>query len=159
MNKNISFRTAAAQDAPLVLSFIRQLADYENMTGQVVADEKELAKWIFEKNMAQVLFVCEGEEAVGFALYFYNFSTFLGKPGLYIEDLFVRPAYRKKGYGKALMLKLARLAKADGCGRVEWACLNWNEPSIRFYTSLGAHPMNEWKVYRLDGEALESLTT
>ncbi len=154
---DFSFRTATAKDAPLVFSFIRQLAAYENMSDLVVADEGALAKWLFEKNIARVLFVCEGEEAVGFALYFYNFSTFLGKPGLYIEDLFVLPPYREKGYGKALMRKLAQQAKADGCGRLEWACLDWNEPSIRFYTSLGAKAMDEWTVYRLDEEALGDL--
>lgn len=157
MHKNISFRSATAEDAPLIISFIKLLAEYENMTNQVVADEKELAQWLFAENMAQVLFICEENVEAGFALYFYNFSTFLGKPGIYIEDLFVKDSYRKKGYGKALIVQLAKLAKERGCGRLEWACLNWNEPSIRFYQSLGAEVMDEWKVYRLGESALNGL--
>ncbi len=150
----MTFRFAEEKDCPLILDFIRALADYEKMSDQVVATEALLREWIFEKKKAEVLFVCEGAQAVGFALFFHNFSTFLGRAGIYLEDLFVLPAYRGKGYGKALLRKLAQIAVERGCGRLEWACLDWNQPSIEFYLSLGAAPMKEWTTYRLTGDTL-----
>jgi GNAT superfamily N-acetyltransferase len=151
----MTFRFALEDDCPLILDFIRALADYEKMSDQVVATEALLREWIFEKKKAEVLFVCEGEQAVGFALFFHNFSTFLGRAGIYLEDLFVLPAFRGRGYGKALLRKLAQLAVERGCGRLEWACLDWNRPSIEFYLSLGAAPMNAWTTYRLTGDTLD----
>ncbi|WP_458863238.1 GNAT family N-acetyltransferase [Acidaminobacterium chupaoyuni] len=152
--QEVSFRFAQKEDVPLILSFIRQLAVYEKMEDQVVATESLLEQWIFEEKKAEVLLaVAEGKE-VGFALFFHNFSTFLGRAGLYLEDLYVMPQYRKKGYGKAILKKLAQIAVERGCGRLEWWCLDWNKPSIDFYLSLGAEPMNGWTVYRIAGQAL-----
>ena len=153
----MTFRFAEESDCALILDFIRRLADYENMTDQVVATEELLKEWIFEKKKAEVLFVCEGGKEVGFALFFHNFSTFLGLAGIYLEDLFVLPEYRKKGYGKALLKKLSKIAVERGCGRLEWACLDWNKPSIDFYLSLGAVPMDDWKTYRLTGDTLKEM--
>ena len=150
----MTFRFAEEKDCALILDFIRALAEYENMSDQVVATEELLREWIFEKEKAEVLFVCEGGEAVGFALFFHNFSTFLGRAGIYLEDLFVLPAFRGKGYGKALLRKLAQIAVERGCGRLEWACLDWNRPSIDFYLSFGATPMDAWTTYRLTGDTL-----
>ena len=151
------FRFATEQDCALILSFIRQLAAYEHMSNQVVATEELLREWIFEKRKAEVLFVCDGDHEVGFALFFHNFSTFLGRAGIYLEDLFVLPEYRNKGYGKGLLKKLAQITVERGCGRLEWSCLDWNKPSIDFYLSLGAVPMDEWTTYRLTGKTLEEL--
>ena len=153
----MTFRFAEEQDCALILDFIRQLAAYERLSGQVVATEELLREWIFEKRKAEVLFVCEQDLAVGFALFFHNFSTFLGWAGIYLEDLFVLPAYRGKGYGKALLRKLARITVDRGCGRLEWSCLDWNQESIDFYLSLGAVPMEEWTGYRLTGSTLEEM--
>jgi len=150
----MNFRFANEEDCGLILSFIRQLAAYEKMSNQVVATEELLREWIFEKKKAEVLFACEGEKEVGFALFFHNFSTFLGRAGIYLEDLFVLPEYRGKGYGKALLKKLAQITVDRGCGRLEWACLDWNQPSIDFYRSFGAVPMDEWTIYRLTGDTL-----
>ena len=141
----------------LILDFIRQLAIYEKMEDEVVATEELLNEWIFDKKVAEVIFVLEDGVEVGFALFFHNFSTFLGKAGIYLEDLFVKPEYRGKGYGKALIKKLAEIAVERGCGRLEWSCLDWNQPSIDFYLSLGATPMDGWTVYRLTGKTLENL--
>ena len=152
-----AFRGACPEDTALILRFIRELAAYEQLEDQVVADEETLRRWIFEKKGAEVLFVLEDGREVGFALYFHNFSTFLGRSGIYLEDLFVRPEYRGRGYGKALLCRLAAIAKEEGCGRLEWWCLDWNKPSIDFYRSLGAEPMSDWTVYRLTGETLNSL--
>ena len=153
----VSFRMAREQDVPLVLEFIRALADYEGMLDEVVADEETLRQELFLRRRAEVLFaVVEGRE-VGFALFFHNFSTFLGRAGLYLEDLFVRPEYRGKGYGKAILGQLARIALERGCGRMEWWCLDWNRPSINFYKSLGAASMDEWTVFRLTGPEMERL--
>jgi len=157
MVENMKFRYAVKEDCRLILSFIRQLADYEKMSDQVVATEELLREWIFEKQKAEVLFVCDGEDEVGFALFFHIFSTFLGRVGIYLEDLFVLPEYRNKGYGKALLKKLAQITIERGCGRLEWACLDWNKPSIDFYLSLGAVPMEDWTTYRLTGETLEKM--
>ena len=153
----VSFRMAREQDVPLVLEFIRALADYEGMLDEVVADEETLRQELFLRRRAEVLFaVVEGRE-VGFALFFHNFSTFLGRAGLYLEDLFVWPEYRGKGYGKAILGQLARIALERGCGRMEWWCLDWNRPSIDFYRALGARPMDEWTVYRLTAAEMEQL--
>ena len=151
---NTEFRFATEQDTALILNFIKALAEYEKMSNQVVADENMLREWIFEKKKAEVLFALEEGKEVGFALFFHNFSTFLGRAGIYLEDLFVFPEYRGKGHGKALIRALARITVERGCGRLEWCCLDWNRPSIDFYLSLGAKPMDEWTTYRLTGEKL-----
>ena len=158
MVEMLTFRSATEQDTGLVLQFIRALAEYEKMLDLVVADEALLEDQLFRKKNAEVIFAMEDGKEVGFALFFHNFSTFLGRSGLYLEDLFVFPECRGKGYGKALLRKLASLAVDRGCGRMEWWCLDWNQPSIDFYRSLGAEPMNEWTVYRLTGETLERLS-
>ena len=151
------FRNATKDDCALILSFIKALAEYEKMSDDVVATEDLLREWIFEKQKAEAIFALEDGREVGFALFFHNFSTFVGRAGIYLEDLFVLPEYRKRGHGKALILELARIAVERKCGRMEWSCLDWNQPSIDFYLSLGAKPMNEWTTYRLSGEALDSL--
>lgn len=153
----LSFRRAAREDTPLILSFIRQLAEYEQMADQVVATEALLEQEIFDRHGAEVVFALAGGLEIGFALYFYNFSTFLGRAGLYLEDLYVRPEYRGKGYGKALLQHLAHIACERGCGRMEWWCLDWNRPSIDFYLSLGAEAMSDWTVYRLSGDTLSGM--
>ena len=153
----MTFRFATAADTPLILQFIRDLAAYEKMLDQVVADEALLRQQLFERQQAEVIFALEEEEEVGFALFFHNFSAFLGRSGLYLEDLFVLPEHRGKGYGKALLAKLASIAVERGYGRMEWSCLDWNRPSIDFYKSLGAVPMDEWTVYRLAGDTLHEL--
>ena len=157
METTVTFRSAERADVPLILQFIRTLADYEHMADQVVADEATLEEWLFDRQKAEVLFaVLEGRE-VGFALFFHNFSTFLGRAGLYLEDLFVLPEVRGRGVGKAILQRLAALAVDRGCGRLEWRCLDWNEPSIAFYRSLGAEPMSDWTVYRIAGQTLRDL--
>ena len=153
----LTFRFAEERDTPLILDFIRRLADYEHLLDQVVADEATLADQLFEKKNAEVFFALEDGEEVGFALFFHNFSTFLGRAGLYLEDLFILPEHRGKGYGKAILQKLAAIAVERGCGRMEWWCLDWNAPSIGFYRSLGAEAMSDWTVYRLTGETLKEL--
>ena len=157
MDSTPEFRNAQREDTPLILGFIRGLAEYEKMLSDVVADEKTLEEWIFDKQKAEVIFVLENGKEVGFALYFHNFSTFLGRAGIYLEDLFVKPEHRGKGYGKALLRKRAQTAVERGCGRLEWWCLNWNKPSIDFYLSLGAEPMTDWTVYRVAGDTLTEL--
>ena len=150
-----SFRTAVPGDERVILNFILALADYEHMANDVIATPELLREWIFEKNKAEVIFALEAGKEVGFALFFHNFSTFLGRAGIYLEDLFVLPEYRGKGYGKGLLKKLAAIAVERGCGRLEWACLDWNKPSIDFYTKrMHAVPMGEWTVYRLTGDTL-----
>ena len=152
----VTIRPAVPGDEETILSFIRALADYEHMSDQVVATPELLREWIFEKKKAEVLFAVAEGSAVGFALFFHNFSTFLGRAGIYLEDLFVLPQERGKGYGGALLRELARLTLERGCGRLEWACLDWNQPSIDFYTKrMHAVPMDEWTTYRLTGETLE----
>ena len=153
----LTFRFAEERDTPLILDFIKWLADYEQLLDQVVADEATLTDQLFRKKNAEVLFALEDGKEVGFALFFHNFSTFLGRSGLYLEDLFVLPEHRGKGYGKAILQKLAAIALERGCGRMEWWCLDWNKPSIDFYCSLGAEPMSDWTVYRLTGETLKNL--
>lgn len=149
-----SIRLAEEKDVSLILHFIKELADYEKMLSEVVATEEILREWIFEKNKAEVIFAMEDDKEIGFALFFHNFSTFLGRAGVYLEDLYVIPEYRGKGYGKALLKHLAKIAVERGCGRLEWWCLDWNQPSIDFYRSLGAQPMDEWTVYRISGDTL-----
>ena len=152
----VSIRPAVPGDEQIILSFIRALADYEHMSDQVVATPELLREWIFGKKKAEVVFALAGGREVGFALFFHNFSTFLGRAGIYLEDLFVLPEERGKGYGEALLKHLAHLAVERGCGRLEWACLDWNTPSIDFYTKrMHAVPMDQWTVYRLTGETLE----
>lgn len=157
MNAELNFRYAERNDVSLILKFIRELAAYEKMLDKVVADEATLEEWIFDKNKAEVIFACLDGKEIGFALFFHNFSTFLGRAGLYLEDLYVSPEYRGKGYGKAILKKLASIAVERKCGRLEWWCLNWNKPSIDFYLSLGAEPMSDWTVYRIAGETLKDL--
>ncbi len=154
---NVKFRFATENDVALILRFIKELAEYEKMADQVVANEELLREWIFEKKKAEVIFALEEGKEVGFALFFHNFSTFLGRAGIYLEDLYVRPEYRGHGHGKGLLRELARIAMERGCGRLEWWCLDWNKPSIDFYLSLGAEPMNEWTTYRFSGESLRKL--
>ena len=154
---DVTFRYAEEADTSLILQWIRELADYENLLDEVVATEALLREWLFEQKKAEVIFaLAEGAE-VGFALFFHNFSTFLGRAGLYLEDLYVKPACRGRGYGKAILKELARIAAARGCGRLEWWCLDWNKPSIDFYLSLGAQPMEDWTVYRIAGDTLRDL--
>jgi GNAT superfamily N-acetyltransferase len=146
---------AGERDVPLVLSFIRKLAEYEKLSDQVVATEELLREGLFgARRVAEVVVAYMGEEPVGFALYFHNFSTFAGRAGIYLEDLFVEPAHRGKGFGKALLKHVAQVAVERGCGRFEWAVLDWNTPAIDFYRSLGAVPLDDWTLFRLTGDAL-----
>ena len=156
-NNKPSFRHAQRNDVPLILKFIKDLAAYEGLLDEVVADEATLEEWIFNRKKAEVIFAMEGDIEVGFALFFHNFSTFLGRAGIYLEDLYVMPSHRGKGYGKALLSKLAQIALERGCGRLEWWCLDSNTPSIDFYLSLNAEPMDEWTVYRIAGDTLTEL--
>ncbi|KNZ40923.1 GNAT family N-acetyltransferase [Acetobacterium bakii] len=156
-NNNLEFRFAEEKDISIILHFISALAKYENLENELVATEKLLKHWIFEEKKAEVIFAVADGKEVGFALFFYNFSTFLGKAGIYLEDLFVSSEYRGRGYGKALIRELARIAVEQGCGRLEWSCLDWNQPSIDFYESLGAKAMAEWTGYRLAGETLKNV--
>lgn len=153
----MEIRKAGPKDVPQVLEFIKGIARYEKMENEVIATEEKLHEWLFEKQVAQVVFAEEEGVAVGFALFFHNFSTFVGKAGIYLEDLYVMPEHRGKGYGKALFLHLAKTALELGCGRMEWVCLNWNTPSIEFYKSMGAISLDEWKTYRLTEQALQAL--
>ena len=152
----MQIRTATEADVPLILEFIKALAEYERLADRVVATEEIVRRTLFgQPRFAEVLIGEVDGDPAGFALFFHNYSTFLGQPGIYLEDLFVKPHYRGRGYGKALLERLATIARERNCGRVEWAVLNWNKPAIDFYESLGAKPMNEWTVYRLTGKALE----
>src|SRR5262245_6449036 len=151
-------RSATPVDIPAIAQLIQALADYERLAHEVSLDENRLREHLFgPRPFAEVLLAQEAREVVGFALFFHNYSTFLGKPGIYLEDLFVQPEYRGKGYGKEVLVALARLAVGRGFGRLEWAVLNWNEPAIAFYRSLGAIPMDEWTVYRTTQDALTRL--
>ena len=155
MECELTFRYAKRTDSALILRFIKALAEYEKMLDEVIADESAIEEWIFDKQKAEVIFAIADGREVGFALFFHNFSTFLGRAGIYLEDLFVFPEYRGKGYGKALLKRLASIAVERKCGRLEWWCLDWNQPSIDFYTKgMRAVPMDQWTVYRLTGEAL-----
>jgi len=156
--ENFAIRPATAADVPIILELIRALATYERAPNDVTATEDGLSKVLFgEKPAAEVLLAFENETAVGFAVFFHNFSTWLGQPGLYLEDLFVRPEDRGKGYGRALLIHLAKIARDRGCGRMEWAVLDWNEPAIQFYHKLGAKPMGEWTVFRLTRDGIAKL--
>ena len=148
-------RPAREEDIPALLGFIHEMAEYEKMSNQVTATEELLHKWIVEKEKAEVLIPTVDGKSVGYALFFHNFSTFLGKSGIYLEDVYIQPEYRGRGYGKAIFQKLAQIALDRGCGRLEWVCLDWNQPSIDFYLSMEAEPQPEWTIYRLTGETLE----
>ena len=155
---NFEIRTTTEADVPIILSLIHELAEYERAPDAVVANETGLREVLFgPKRSAEVLLALEEGEPVGFAVYFYNFSTWLGRPGLYLEDLFIRPSVRGNGYGRALLERLARIAQERGCGRMEWAVLDWNDPAIQFYRKLGAEPMTEWTVFRLTQEGIARL--
>ena len=156
--EGFSIRMAEEKDVPLILKFIKGIAEYEKMLDQVVATEALLREWIFKKQAAKVIIGELDGTPVGFSLFFHNFSTFMGRAGLDIEDIFVWPEYRGKGFGKALFLYLAKLAHNEGCGRMEWCCLDWNRPSIGFYRSMGARPMDGWSTYRLTKEQLKELS-
>jgi GNAT superfamily N-acetyltransferase len=156
MNTTIRFATEA--DVPVLLAFIRELAEYEKLTHEVSASEEQLRATLFgPRPFAEALLACADDEPIGFALFFHNYSTFLARPGLYLEDLYVRPAYRGRGLGKMLLTAVARLAVERGCGRYEWTVLDWNTPSIRFYESLGAEMKSDWRVMRVTGAALENM--
>ncbi len=158
MIPKFSIRAATEDDLPLLLRFIKDLAAYEKLPHEVTATEELLRRNLFtERKTAEVLLASEGEEQVGFAVFFHNFSTFLGKPGIYLEDVFVRPEFRRRGYGKALMISVARMAKERDCGRLEFSVLDWNKPSLDFYGSLGAKPMDEWTVQRMTANAINAL--
>ena len=160
MTDTITIRPAQEEEVPLVLEFVRELAAYERLSNEVVATEADMREALFgTRPYAEVVFACLNGTPVGFALFCYNFSTFLAKPGIHLEDLFVRPACRGRGIGQRLLSWLARETIRRGCGRLEWAVLDWNEPSIRFYESLGARAMKEWFIYRLTGEALERVAS
>jgi GNAT superfamily N-acetyltransferase len=155
---NFEIRAAATADVPIILSFIKKLADYEHLSHEVVATEETLRETLFGRHRtAEVAIGYFKRDPVGFVLYFHNYSTFLGRPGIYIEDLFVDEAYRRRGFGTALLRYVARLANERRCGRLEWSVLDWNEPAINFYRKLGAVPMSEWTVFRVDGKALVKL--
>ena len=151
-----NIRFATEKDTNLILDFIKGLAEYEKMENEVVATPEILKEWIFEKQKAEVIFALDGGKEVGFALFFHNFSTFLGRSGIYLEDLFVLPEFRGKGHGKALLKELAKITVERGCGRLEWCCLDWNKPSIDFYLSLGAKPLDDWTIYRMTGDELKN---
>jgi GNAT superfamily N-acetyltransferase len=153
----LTFRKAEPGDEGLILHFIRELAEYEHMQDEVVTDEGTLREWVFGKKGCEVLFPSVDGREIGYALFFSNFSTFLGRSGMYLEDLYITPAQRGRGYGKATLAELARICTERGYGRLEWWCLDWNKPSIDFYLGLGAEPMSEWTTYRLTGDTLAAL--
>ena len=160
MPPSFVIRPAVVADVPLILQLIRELAEYERAPNDAVATEPQLREVLFgEEPAAAVLLAFENEIPVGFAVYFFNFSTWMGRPGLYLEDLFVRPELRGKGYGRALLVRLAQIAQDRGCGRMEWAVLDWNEPAIQFYKKLGAKPMHDWTVFRLTQEEIAALSS
>ena len=155
---NFEIRPARVEDVPVILELIRELATYERAPDEVTATEEQLVDVLFgQKPVAEVLLAFEGKSPIGFAVFFHNFSTWLGRPGLYLEDLFVKPEKRGKGYGRALLVDLAKIARDRACGRMEWAVLNWNEPAIKFYRALGAEPLDEWTVFRLTREGIAEL--
>ena len=158
MQRDFEIRAAVVEDVPVILELIRELATYECAPNEVTATEEQLVEVLFgEKPVAEVLLAFEGKSPVGFAVFFLNFSTWLGRPGLYLEDLFVKPENRGKGYGRALLVDLAKIARDRGCGRMEWAVLNWNDPAIQFYRKLGAKPLDEWSVFRLTRDGIVKL--
>ncbi len=156
--EGVHVRAASEKEVPLILAFIKELAEYECLSHEVVATEESLREHLFgERPVAEVIVAEEGTDPAGFALFFHSFSTFLGRPGIYLEDLYVRPEFRGRGMGRVLLVHLARLARERGCGRLEWSVLDWNEPAIGFYRGIGASPVGGWTVYRVTGEALEDL--
>jgi GNAT superfamily N-acetyltransferase len=155
--EKFKIRFAEEKDTKLILDFIKELADYEKLLNEVVATEEILFDSLFVRKKAEVIIGEYAGEAVGFALFFYNFSTFLGKEGIYLEDLYIKPEMRGKGLGKIMLSFLGRLAVERNCGRLEWWCIDWNKPSIKFYKEMGAKPMDEWTVYRVDDAALKNL--
>jgi len=157
IDEHIILRYAKKSDTAVIINFIRELAEYENLLNLVEVDEINLKKYIFKDKIIEVIIAEYDNKPAGFTVFFCNFSTFLGKPGIYIEDLFVKPEFRGKGLGKHLLTYLAKLVKERNYGRLEWACLNWNESSIEFYKSQGAQPLNEWTVYRIGGKNLAML--
>lgn len=158
INDNVFYiRYAVEDDVGLILQFIKDLAEYENLLHEVVATQDLLHEWLFEKKKAEVIIGELDGSPVAFALFFHNFSTFLGKSGVYLEDLYVKPEVRGKGLGKTMLKHLAKITLERGCGRLEWWCLDWNKPSIDFYLSLGAEPMKDWTVYRITGKTLSKL--
>jgi GNAT superfamily N-acetyltransferase len=154
---DIEYRFAGPEDTGQILTFIRELAEYEKLLHEVVATEELLHEWLFVKKTAEVIFAGYQGKAIGFALFFHNFSTFLGRSGIYLEDLYVRQEFRGLGIGKTMLRKLAEIALERGCGRLEWWCLDWNQSSVDFYLSLGAEPMDDWTVYRISGDTLTAL--
>ncbi|WP_434778267.1 GNAT family N-acetyltransferase [Neisseria sp. Ec49-e6-T10] len=158
-NNQLIFRHATQTDIPLILQFIKELAEYEGLLNEVVATESLLKEWLFIQKKAEVIIGMHNQIPVGFALFFHNFSTFLGRSGIYLEDLYVQPQYRGMGFGRSFIQELAHIATSRGCGRLEWWCLNHNKPSIEFYLSLGAQPMSDWTVFRIDGNRLKELGT
>jgi GNAT superfamily N-acetyltransferase len=157
LNEQFKIRPAEEADVKLILQFIKGLGEYEKLSHEVVATEQKLRKTLFKQKMAEVIIGEFGGEPVGFALYFHNYSTFLGQAGIYLEDLFIIPEMRGKGFGRTMLKHLAKLAVERDCGRLEWACLDWNEPSICFYKGLGAKALEDWTVYRVDGETLKEM--
>lgn len=157
MSDRLNLRPACRSDVPTILMFIKALADYEDLLDEVIADEALLERQLFDEKRAEVVLAVSDGKEIGFALFFHNFSTFLGRSGIYLEDLFILPEYRGRGFGKAILSYLARLALSRGCGRLEWSCLDRNTPSVEFYLSLGAQRMDEWTVYRVTGDTLNSL--
>ena len=156
--KNFTIRPATIVDVPIILQLIRDLATYERAPNEVAATEEQLVDVLFgERPVAEVLLAFEDEMPIGFAVFFHNFSTWVGRPGLYLEDLFVKPEARGKGYGRALLIHLAKIARDRGCGRMEWAVLDWNEPAIQFYKKIGAQPLDEWKIFRLTRDGIAKL--
>ena len=151
-------REAEEEDIQTILRFIKDLAEYENLLDEVGATEEILYDSIFIRKKSEALIVEYGQKAIGYVIYFYNFSTFTGKPGLYIEDIYITPEMRKRGFGKEIFKHLAKLSQKQNCARMEWACLNWNEPSMRFYEKMGAFPMSDWVIYRLDDEGIRALS-
>lgn len=157
VNEHFNIRFAKAEDVPVILGFTKELAEYEKLLHEVVATEELLHEWIFEKQKAEVLIAEYDKEPIGFALFFHNFSTFLGRAGIYLEDLYITPAMRGRGFGKMMLAQLAKLTLERGAGRLEWVCLDWNQPSIDFYLSLDAKPMDGWTTYRMTKDALSAL--
>jgi GNAT superfamily N-acetyltransferase len=157
MDTQIAVRGAEEKDAPLILELVKSLAGYERLLAEVSATEEDMRRFIFKEKKAEALIGEYAGYAAGFALFFHTFSTFVGKPGIYIEDIFVKPEFRGKGLGKLLLSSIAKIAAHRECGRLEWACLDWNEPSIAFYKSQGARPLTDWTTYRLNGQAIRDL--
>ncbi|RVU55562.1 GNAT family N-acetyltransferase [Anaerosphaera multitolerans] len=156
-NSKLDFRDATVEDVPLILNFIKELAEYEKLLDDVVATEELLKEWLFEKKRAEIFFPVLNKKEIGFVLFFHNFSTFVGKAGLYLEDIYIKPEYRGNGYGKEIFKHLAKIAMERNCGRLELTCLDWNSPSIEFYKSMGAIPMEDWTIYRITSDKFKNI--